>query len=86
MTERQQIIVQALLHTLKQINGGQIVDPVLHASVNLKCSPPRPSLAEFEEALELCDANGWIISIPSSVTGNFKRSLSDKGRAALKEL
>lgn len=85
MTEREQQIVRALLEALKQMIGSQASEAVLHGAIGLKVSP-RVTLAEFEEALQLCDQKGWAIGVPSQVTGKHKWSLSDLGRAALREL
>lgn len=85
MTERERQITKALLESLHELSGGQMTEPLLHGAVNLKL--PRPAtLAEFNSVLRLCDLRGWIIGLPSRVTGQTKWNLSDPGEAALLEL
>lgn len=85
MTEREQLILRAILLALKDAGAGrQMTDPVLHATAALKV--PNLILDEFEEQLRRAETERWIHGIRSQVTGNVKWSLSDAGRAALKEL
>jgi hypothetical protein len=89
MNERELSILKALLTFLDGLQGGQVVEPIMHASVQTSLrnqGEMAPSLAEFNRAVLDCDRRGWIIGVPSRVTKQMKWSLSDEGRAALVEL
>ncbi len=85
MSIRERELLKALLDTLDQLDGTPVTEPILHASLMAKFQPP-PTLAEFERALRHSDTAGWLIGLPSKVTGQTKWTISDKGRAALQEL
>jgi hypothetical protein len=87
MTERQQQIATAILRFLDRLDGAQAAETVIHASAQTtlrNAGEPAPSLAEFQDALLVCDQRGWVTGIVSRLTKQMKWSLSDLGRAALR--
>lgn len=89
MSERTLQIVKAILSFLDKLDGAQAVETIMHASAQTtlrNAGEPAPSLAEFNEALLVCDQHGWIIGIAAKVTKRMKWSLSDTGKAALVEM
>ncbi len=89
MSERQQRIVTAILRFLDKLDGIQAVEPLIHAAAQTwlrNAGEPAPALAEFNDALRLCNQRGWVTGVAARVTNQMKWSLSDEGRAALAEL
>jgi hypothetical protein len=89
MTERQQQIATAILRFLDRLDGAQGAETVIHASAQTalrNLGEPAPSLAEFQDALLLCDQQGWVTGVSSRLTKQMKWCLNDLGRAALLEL
>lgn len=84
MTEREQQIVRALLHYAHNLDGRQAAEPLLHAGANLALEP-RATKAEFDAALALCDAHGWLTGITSRFGGR-RWNLNDAGEAARLEM
>jgi hypothetical protein len=84
MTKAQRQITRALLETLHDLDGGQAQDAIVHQGVRQIVGQYVP-LAEFNDALEFADRNGWIITIRSPLNGTL-RKLSDAGAAARLEM
>ncbi len=84
MTEREALIVKFILRNLRNLDGGQAGEILLHASVNLNIRP-NALLSEFKTALEACEQNHWVIGIRPRI-GPVKWSLTDLGQAALLEM
>ena len=84
MTERGQLVLRRTLEFLRDIDGRQAVEPVIHAQLNLTVLP-KPTLYEVEEALRFADSKRWIIGVPGPV-GDPRWSLSTLGQAALNQL
>lgn len=80
MTRAQTKLAKDLLDELHELDGGQIGDVQLHAALNERSGGKYIPLTEINEVLELCDRNGWIITVRSKFKGSL-RSLSDEGQA-----
>ena len=85
MTHRQLTIVRALLTVLNERDGGQMTEPLLHAEVSLRVDPTA-SLAEFNDALGLCNNSGWITGVPKKYGVGHLWNLNDAGQAARLEM
>ena len=85
LTAREQEIARAILDALHSLSGGQMSEGLLHGAANLKLAE-RATLAEFNEALRLCDESGWLLGVRSRTTGQVKWCISDAGEAARLEL
>ena len=85
MTKREFKIIKALLGVLHNLDGAQIAEAVLHAEVNLHVTPTA-SLAEFDGAVTVADANRWVVVVQSKFGSGRKFTLSDAGEAALLEM
>ena len=84
MNEREEMIVLAVLKSLKTLEGYSVPEAVLHAEVNLRVIP-NARLSEFDQALKLAETKRWILSVRSKL-GAVKWSLTDEGMAAYLEL
>lgn len=84
MNRRQLKLARLLLDVLNEKDGVPIGDVMLHAGVNDLAAEYVP-LQEINEALELCDRNGWLITTKSKFKGDL-RTISDAGRAARQEM
>jgi len=85
MTERQLKITRALLDALNALEGGQMTEPLLHAELSLRVTPTA-SLAEFNDALELCDNNGWLTGVKAKHRNGRVWCINEAGMAARLEL
>ena len=85
MTARQRQIAQQILEALNMMDGGQLPEVVLHAEVNLRIKP-NAGLAEFEDALKVCDRQGWATGVLPKFGGSRLWNLSDAGQAARLEM
>lgn len=88
MSEREQLIIKAILQCLDRISG-QAVETIIHASASTalrNIGEPAPSLREFQASLLICDTRGWVTGVQGKITRQMKWSLSDEGKAALMEL
>jgi hypothetical protein len=85
MTKRQQEIIKALLQVLSDMDGHQLAETVLHAEVTLRLAKSA-GLAEFNDALQIADTNGWVVSVHSRFGKGRLLSLSDAGEAARLEM
>lgn len=84
MTRRQRTITTAILDVLYALDGGQLLETILHAEVNLRLSPTA-TFGEFEDALRHCDAARWLTGVQSRFGGRLW-NLSDAGQAARLEM
>jgi hypothetical protein len=84
MTHREQKIINALLEVAHNLDGGQMTETLLHCEVNLQVTPTA-ALAEFNDALAICDQRGWLIGVPSRFSGR-KWNITDAGEAARLEI
>lgn len=88
MTKRQVKLAKEILDYLHELDGGQAGDVLIHAAVNEAIGGVYVPLTEINEVLEICDRNGWIITVPSRFNLDDRgrkvhlRSLSDDGAAA----
>lgn len=85
MNSRDRQILKALLDVLHQMDGGQLVESVLHAEVNLRISP-NATLGEFESARDVADQRGFINGVTPRLGGGRKWNITDAGTAARSEL
>jgi hypothetical protein len=85
MTARQRKIVTGILEALNALEGGQMSEPLLHAEVSLRVSPTA-TLAEFSDALALCDNSGWLTGVQAKYGAGRLWSINDAGQAARMEL
>jgi hypothetical protein len=85
MSARQLKIVKAILESLNALEGGQMTETLLHAEVNLRVTPTA-SRAEFEDSLQVCDSNAWVVGVQSKFGGLKLWNLSDAGQAARLEM
>lgn len=65
MTQRELAISKAVLDYLHSLDGGQATPVLIHASPPVGCVTPRCSALELDAALEHCDAQRWVSSVPS---------------------
>lgn len=84
MTPRERRIIQELLNVAHDLDGGQSGEVTLHADVNLRVTPTATK-AEFDAALAICDARGWLIGVQSKFGGR-KWNITDAGEAARLEM
>lgn len=84
MQQRELKIIRAILEAGHNIDGGQIAETLLHAEVNLQVNPTA-TLAEFGNALAICDTRGWMTGITSKFGGR-RWNISDLGEAARMEM
>lgn len=82
MSDRERIIIKALLEMLKRI--GQCDEGVLQPAL-AQMGIPRLLVSEVKEAVEFCERERWINGIKGPF-GNDKWSISDLGRAAVLEM
>ncbi|MHB1309324.1 MAG: hypothetical protein ACYDC1_25065 [Limisphaerales bacterium] len=85
MNERNQLLTRFLLEFLGRLDGGQAVEPVIHAQLNLKMGAPRPTMAEVDGVLRDCEARRWIVGVRGPL-GDPRWSLTPAGEAALSSL
>jgi hypothetical protein len=85
MTGRQRKIVRAILEALNALEGGQMNEPLLHAEVSLRLSPTA-TLAEFNDALSVCDSSGWLTGVVGKYGGGRLWCINDAGQAARLEM
>lgn len=85
MTKRQRQIVTNILEVLNMMDGAQVNETILHAEVNLRITP-NASLAEFSDALQICDTSGWVTGVLPKFGGSKLWNLSDAGQGARLEL
>lgn len=83
MTKRQIKLCKHVLDILHELESP-VGDVLLHAHVNEHAGEYVP-LHEINEVLELCDRNGWVITVKSKFKGPL-RNISDAGRAARQEM
>lgn len=81
MTKHQLNLARYTLDYLHELDGGQVGDVLIHAALNERNNGRYVPLTDVNEVLELCDRNGWIITVSSKFKGPL-RSLSDDGAAA----
>jgi hypothetical protein len=89
MSERELLIIKAILTFLDWLDGGQAVEPLIHAAAQTALrnqGESAPSLAELRACVVTCDQRGWVTGVAAKVTRQMKWSLSDEGKAALLEL
>lgn len=84
MTAREQQLVKAILDEAHTLDGGQTTEPLLHAGANLRLARPA-TLAEFNGALNLADARGWLTGVQSKFGGR-KWNINDAGEAVRLEM
>jgi hypothetical protein len=84
MTARELKIAKAILDALHDVDGMQMVEPVLHADAQLRLGEKIP-LAEFEAALAVCDAKRWLTGVKGKFLGR-KWNINDAGEAARLEM
>lgn len=84
MTRREIKVCKALLKFLHDLDGGQVVESILHAGV-IEITGETVSLGDFNAAMAICDTRGWCVVVPSKFHG-MKRSISDAGEGALAEM
>jgi len=85
MTARQRKITKAILEALNALEGGQMTETLLHAEVSLRVTPTA-SLAEFGDALGVCDSSGWLTGIQAKYGAGRLWSINDAGQGARMEL
>ncbi len=85
MTSKQRELAKSILQVLNGMDGGQMQETVLHAQVNLGL-PRNASFAEFNDALAVCDANGWVTGVSPRYGGSRLWNISDSGQAARLEM
>ena len=85
MNERQQEITRELLRVLKNSDNRPMADAILHAGVNVRLHV-NPSVAEYEDARDHADREGWIVGVRNQTTGAIRWSLTDAGQVALRDL
>jgi hypothetical protein len=81
MTQRQRIIIKALLEALHIMDGQPLAESVLHAEVNLRISPTA-TVDEFDDSLSVANTSRWIIGEQSRFGKGRIWVLSDAGQAA----
>ncbi|MEI8288786.1 MAG: hypothetical protein WCH99_04890 [Verrucomicrobiota bacterium] len=84
MTAREKQICQKILDALHDRDGLQLVEPMIHAEVQVRLDERVP-LAEFDAALALCNARGWLTGVKGKFTG-LKWNINDAGEAARLEM
>lgn len=85
MSQRQLTITRQILEALNLMDGGQLAEVILHHQVNLLIKP-NATLGEFEDALSVCDANGWVTGVVSKFGPKKLWQLNDRGQAARLEM
>ena len=83
MSEREKIIVRALLEILKRPGMQQCDETVLYSA--LRDFVPELLIGELTEATRFAERQRWITGIKGPF-GNNKWSISDLGKAALLEI
>lgn len=84
MTTREIKICKAILDSLHDVDGMQMVEPVLHADAQGRLGE-KLSLAEFEAALAVCDSRRWLTGVKGKFLGR-KWNINDAGEAARLEM
>ncbi len=84
MTKREQKLCKAILDVFHNMDGAQADERIIQAEAQLVIADNIP-LAEFNAALALCDARGWITGVKSKFTG-AKYNINDRGEAARLEM
>jgi hypothetical protein len=84
MTAREKQICKAILAVLHDRDGAQMVEPMLHAEVQLRLDEKVP-LAEFNAALAFANSAGWLTGIKGKFSG-LKWNINDAGEAAHLEM
>jgi hypothetical protein len=86
MTRRDQQLVKALLDEAHDLDGKQTSETLLHAGMNLRLpEKDKATLAEFEAALAITDARGWLTGVKSQFAGK-RWKINDAGEAARLEM
>ena len=87
MNSHGQQIVRALLDVLNDprgVDGGLISEGLLHGAVMHRTRPPA-TLAEFEDALNLCEREQWITSQRGKL-GALRWAITDAGIVARRDM
>jgi len=66
MSERELLIIKAILTFLDRLDGGQAVEAVIHAAAQTALrnqGEHAPSLAELRGCVVTCDQRGWVTEI-----------------------
>ena len=86
MTNREQQICKAILDVLHARDGAQMVEPMIHAEVQvLLREDEKVSLVEFNAALDICDKRGWLTGVKGKFSGR-KWNINDAGEGARLEM
>lgn len=84
MTAREIKIAKAILETLHDSDGAQMIEVVIHADVTVSLQEKIP-LAEFDAAMSICDKRRWLTGVAGKFGGR-KWNINDAGESARLEL
>lgn len=89
MTTRELKITKGILDFLHGLDGGQATETQIHQGIIATWSPAeaKPSAGELAAALNNCDAEKWIVGVPSRFNARvMKWCIADEGELARQQM